>query len=326
MKQLKIKLLLFSATVLGLASCLKEGSPNIDTNNAGNIVQFSNTGNNSAAVSSKYPNFYTDLGSLAEGSTAEFNLNISYSGSGTAPEDITVNLVVDNDLLTLFNTQNGTSYVIPPTSVYSVPASVVIKKGTRTTQAKATVTRSADYDFGEAYAIPLSISSASSGIISDNFGKSVYSFGVRNQFDGDYAMDIKSTGWAAYGIADGPTLTWPTNIGLVTTGANTLIIADYARSGDALQPAFTSDNESVTAFGATSPQFTIDPTTYAVSVINTSADDGRGRTLSNDPAAGPTDNIYDPATKTIHALYIMKQTGRVDQHFAVTFTFVAPRP
>ncbi|MCW3117406.1 MAG: hypothetical protein JWM28_1488 [Chitinophagaceae bacterium] len=325
MKQLKIKLLLFSATVLGMTSCLKEGSPNVDTGNASNIIQFSNTGNNSAAASSKYPNFYTDLGSLAEGATAEFNLNISYAGSANAPEDITVNLVVDNDLLTLFNDQNGTTYVIPPTSVFAFPSSVVIKKGTRTAQVKATVTRSADYDFGEAYAIPLSITSASKGTISDNFGKSVYSFGVRNQFDGDYAMDITSSGWAAYGISDGPTLTWPSNIGLSTTGANTLIIVDYARGGDALQPAFTAD-ESVTAFGATTPLFTIDPTTYALSVINSTADDGRGRILKLNPAATPAENSYDPATKTIHASYIMGQNGRPDQYFTLVLTYVGPRP
>ena len=326
MKQLKIKFLLFSTAVLGLASCLKEGSPNVDTSNATNIIQFSNTGNNSAAVSSKYPNFYTDLGSLAEGSTAEFNLNISYAGSNNAPEDITVNLVVDNDLLTLFNDQNGTSYVIPPTSVYTVPSSVIIKKGTRTTQVKATVTRSADYDFGMAYAIPLAITSASKGIISDNFGKSVYSFGVRNQFDGDYSMVIQSTGWSAYGIWDGGPLDWPSDIGLVTTGANTLMIADYARGGDALQPVFTADGESVTAFGATTPLFTIDVATNLVTVINSTADDGRGRVLKNNPAALPEENSYDPATKVMHLNYIMSQNGRPDQYFVITLTYVGPRP
>jgi len=325
MRHLKINLLLFSALSLGTASCLKKGNINIDDSIAGNTLEFANTGNIASGALSKYPGFYKDLGSLAEGEHADFNINVSYSGAGNAPQDITVDLSVDNSALATYNDQNGTSLVIPPASVISFPASVVIQKGTRITQVKATVTRSTDFDFNVNYGLPLKMATAADVTISQNYGKAVYSFGVRNQYDGDYTLRIKTTGWAAYGIADGETGDWPSNIGMVTSGGNTLIISDYYRGGDALQPAFTAGLAGATAFGAATPQFTFDVTTNElIDVDNTSADDGRGRDFHLNPAV--TDNRYDPATKTIYAAYIMVQTGRPDQFIYDTLTYVGPRP
>jgi len=301
MKQIKIKLLLFSGAIFGLASCLKEGSPNVDTSNAGNVVQFSNTGNNSAAISSKYPNFYTDLGTLLEGASAEFNLNVSYAGSNNAPEDITVNLALDNDMLTLFNDQNGTSYVVPPSSVFSFPSSVVILKGTRTTQVKATVTRSADYDFAQAYALPLAISSASTGIISDNFGKSVYSFGVRNQYDGIYSVN----GWVLR--AGDPVLSGffkDVKRNVVTTGASSNTFAQTWSTG--------SD-----AGGLAGLTLTVDPATNKVTVWCTS-----NPAVTNEPSY---DNRYDPATKTYFVSFYWG-TGPTNRAATDTLVYVSPRP
>src|SRR5690349_21103568 len=156
MKHLKIKTLLASAAVLSLVSCLKENEMTVmNPDNAKAVIEFGNTGNNYAVAASAYPNFYTDLGSLADGESAKFNINVRYSGAGTAPEDITVDIGLDDATLADFNDDNGTDHIIPPSSVFTFPSSVVIKKGTNQGTVEATVTRSADYDFSSSYALPI---------------------------------------------------------------------------------------------------------------------------------------------------------------------------
>lgn len=188
MKHLAIKTIFFSTLACSLVACLKEGDMNTDPDTAGNTIEFANTGNNLAAATSQYPGYYTDLGTLATGASANFNINVSYSGAGNAPEDITVNLGVDTAFLRVYNTQNGTHYVDPPKAIYNLPATAVIKKGTRSIQVKAAVTNNASFDFAVNYALALKITSASAGVISSNFGKSLFSFGVRNVYDGHYSL------------------------------------------------------------------------------------------------------------------------------------------
>ena len=64
----------------------------------------------------------------------------------------------------------------------------MIKKGTSQTTVQATVKISADFDYNKAYGLPIKITAVSSGIISGNYGVSVYSFGVRNKYDGVYKL------------------------------------------------------------------------------------------------------------------------------------------
>src|SRR5674476_1622059 len=94
MIQLKIKTLFLPVVLLlSLSSCLKKGAMNIDINTGTkNVVQFANTGDNISGISSTYPEFHIDLGSLANGASTTFNVNVSYSGVDVAPADITVNL------------------------------------------------------------------------------------------------------------------------------------------------------------------------------------------------------------------------------------------
>jgi hypothetical protein len=204
-----------------LSSCLKENEGTVLNVDKGNqVVEFANTGDNFAGVTSKYPNFYTDLGSLAVGESAEFNLNLQYAGSEKAGSDITVKLGVDQEALDLYNTQNGSHYEVPPASVFSFPETVVIKQGSNIAQVKAVVTRSADYDFSAAYALPLKIVSASAGTISANFGKAVFSFGVRNSYDGHYSL--KGYSLRAGDAAKTGNFVYDPGMDLATVGATTV--------------------------------------------------------------------------------------------------------
>lgn len=188
MNQLKINLFFFFLLALGLTACLKENQQNIDSDRSLDIVEFANVGSNTAGVSSVYPGYYTDLGTLLSGESAKFNVNVNFSGAAEAPEDVTVNVELDTAALAVYNKQNGTSYVVPPADIFTFPTSIVIKKGTRIAQAQTTITNTSNFSFDDAYALPLKISSASKGTISSNFGKAIFAFGVRNKYDGHYSL------------------------------------------------------------------------------------------------------------------------------------------
>jgi hypothetical protein len=186
MKNMKIKILALSATVIMFASCLKEGAMNTDPSAATNVIELANTGDNTAPAG--IAGYYADLGVLGAGDSAKFNINVHYTGPGTANSDITVTLASNPASLTTYNTANGTSKEIPPATVASFPTSVVIKKGTSQTTVQATVKISPDFDYSKAYALPIKITAVSSGLISGNYGVSVYAFGVRNKYDGVYKL------------------------------------------------------------------------------------------------------------------------------------------
>lgn len=280
MRQVKIKALFFFTLIVGLSGCLKEDRLNIDTDQGPkSVVEFANTGVNVAAAVSTYPRFNMDLGSIAAGAEVEFNVNVSYSGADVAPNDITVALSLDPDALAKFNTENGTHYEIPAADIFTLPTSVVIQKGTSITQTKVKIINSASYDFSKAYALPVKIASASTGIISSNFGKAVYSFGARNTYDGMYSYD----GSTIRNSATGPdpalsgTFTGSTPRSLATLSANSVTIVPlWANKGG--------------IGGIDGTYATVDPATNLVTMASTT-----NATLKN--TAGQ-ENKYDPATKT----------------------------
>ncbi|TKK70977.1 DUF1735 domain-containing protein [Ilyomonas limi] len=247
-----------------------------------------------------------------------------------ATEDIQVKLVINPALLGDYNAENGTLHEEAPTSVYSVTNAtgdsatgyiVTIPKGSNTGYLQLKIKPN---DFlGKDYALGVQISSISPAgyLIASNLSAGILALSTKNLWDGKYTLVQKQVGWAAYGIADGETNTWPSDVSIITASA----VADDINTpeGGNLQPAFTPGG-GVTVFGATAPRFTFDPVTNAVvSVENTIPDDGRGRTLQLNPAV--TDSRYDPATKTIYVAYIMKQNGRPDQYIYDTLTYVGPR-
>lgn len=283
MKKVQINILLFTALLAGLSACLKKDAMNIDPDSATkNVVEFANTGDNLASASSKYPRFYADLGTVNFGQVATLKVNVSYSGIETASQDITVNLALDTAALSLYNNTDGTNYTVPPTTVYKFPSSVIINKGTRLTQVEITITIGSDFDFNESYAVPLKISSASSGTVSNNFGSAIYSFGGRNKYDGIY----KIKGYVNHPTAayTGPFVA--DEVSFTTTGAASIEME--------AQPF--SNNGALSFFGVY-PVFTVNADN---SVTVTSLPDGGMAPSISDPNYK---NRYDPATKTFYISY-----------------------
>ncbi|HMI63826.1 MAG TPA: DUF1735 domain-containing protein [Puia sp.] len=188
MRYITIKNFCAVAALISLGGCLKKNEMNIDPETASSVVTLSPTGSNKATTASSYQRYYSDFGVVKVGDHASFNLNVEYSGGETAQSDITVNIALDTAALSKYNKQDELEYEVPPVSTIHMPSSVVIKKGTQLSQNKITIDINGDYDFGAAYALPIKITSVSSGIISTNLGTSIYSFGVRNDYDGHYSM------------------------------------------------------------------------------------------------------------------------------------------
>ncbi len=314
---------------ISMASCLKENNyPPLYGRSSPNVISFQDNGGSNGAgagfgsTTTPYPLYQFSFKLAALNDTTGFDGIVIYGPNGGAPEDITLNITVDQSALDSFNNSNSTSYTIPDPSIFSVPSSVVIHKGQSQAYVHMTITLSSAFDFNASYAIPLTITSASSGAISANFASEINAFADENIYDGSYTLNIQTIGWAAYGISDGDPGTYPGNIGLVTQGPNSVSLNVPNYGG--LEPAFTAGNAGGTAFGATTPLFTFDPTTNdLISVVNTTPDDGRGRTLYLNPAV--TDSRYDPTTQTVYAAYIMTQNGRPNQQIFDTLVYKGPR-
>lgn len=280
---------------------MKERASNTDADQSPSVVAFGNTTDNVAGSTSKYPGFYSDLGTLATGASKTFNVSVEYDGAGTAPSDITVNLALDNALLNQYNTDNGTSYVVPPTSVYSIPSSVVIKKGTRFASAEAKITNNSSFDFNKAYAIPVAITSTSNNApVSANFGKAVYSFGVRNIYDGVYAvLSGTVTRYTAPGVPANDALSGSVagnpDVTLTTVGATTVEIGNLQWAGA---------QGGVGGIG--NLRVTVDPATNLVTMSSLG-----NTTLTN--WAGHQ-NKYDPATKTFYLAFRWNPTGSTREY------------
>jgi len=249
----------------------------------------------------------------------------------------TMTVVIEDDqtLVDDYNTANGTSYVALPADKYTVDPgnpragglwTVTLAPGEFAKGLKISIPNSLGIDLSQTYAMGFRIKTVdANGKISAEAHQAVVEIGVKNKYDGEYSVNVTTSGWAAYGISDNMPAAYPGNLLLITSGAATLNIENIWGGSD-LQPAMTAGNAGGTQFGAASPVFTFDlATDKLINVDNAIPDDGRGRDFMLNPAAPASDNLYDPATKTIYANYIMVQNGRPNQIIRMVMKYVGPR-
>jgi hypothetical protein len=182
-----IGLSLSAVLVLAQTSCLKDG-PNNASASAGsnNVVEFQNT-----AVPDSYTSPFAEYDNGVNinpaTDTGGFRININYTGPvDVAPQDITISLALSQTALDSFNNVVGSSFVIPPSDIYSFPASVTIPKGTRQISIRPVITAAPDYDYTQSYCLPMTITSSSYGAISSNYGTAIFTFVANNQFADNY--------------------------------------------------------------------------------------------------------------------------------------------
>lgn len=244
---------------------------------------------------------------------------VTLASQQPAPQDLHVTLVATDTLVDNYNNDNGTEYVVPTKySVVNPGGVVIIPKGSYTGYLQV---KFIPNDFiGTDYAVGYTISKiAEPGYVLSNLVTGIAAIGIINKYDGRYTLQEKTTGWGAYGIADGVSYAWPKTVLFATSNSVSNIITT-AEEGT-FQTAFTPTG-GLTGFGATKPLFTFDASNK-LTVTNLIPDDGRGRTFKPNPAV--TDSRYDPATGTIYAAYIMTQNGRPNQFIYDTLVYVKHR-
>jgi len=295
MKKNILKSLALLLAVTSLSSCLKDDRLVLDPAKGHNVIEFANP---AQIVQNGTPSPMYSF-SYEFASTPTLPVTVSYSGpEATAPQDITVKIAVGAlSKITEYNTATNNSYTMLQSGSYSLSATeVVIKAGT----SKATfnvLLKPSTFNLAAAEVLPLTITSASSGIISGNFNTILLNVSAKNTYDGIYAMQAGSF-VQRYSSPTTPTVGDALNgstvanadLTLTTVGANTVQIGNLKWAGN---------NSGVG--GIDNLQATVDPATNLVTMKALG-----NATLANIPGSV---NKYDPATKTFTLNFDWNQTG-----------------
>lgn len=267
MKNILNRIGMFGVVALTLTSCLDE-DPLFDPDKTTGIIELVEQAP-LVAVGSIYPlNKLTFEAVPAD----QIEVIVQYSGAYDAPEDIEVTVEVSPSDLPAYNEDQGLSggdeYVMIDAGSYSLPGGgtsvvVTIPKGEKRVSIMVDV-KPDKFGFDANYALPLKISSASSGVVSGNFGHMIYAVIPNNQWAGDY--DHTYTG----SLGSGSNTVTMTTIGEFRTTSS--LIGVYS-------------NQTI---------IEIDPVNNYASVISVSG-------LGN--ATNFPENYWDPATKTIYVKY-----------------------
>jgi hypothetical protein len=306
---------------LAFTSCVKDHLA-VDPSQSNNVVEFANTGSIVSPAGAVHPRFQIDLGSLQSGKSSPLNVNLSYSGAATAPQDITVTLTVDSAALAAYNAQQGTDYVLPPAAIYTLPNTAVIKAGTQKIQVQVAITNNSSYDFNVNYALPLKIQSVSSGIISGNFGTAIYSFAARNVYDGVYTMTGTMTDHASAAL----TGYYPLDMDLITYSGNSIALFDPNVAGTYGHPIKNGTSNSY--YGSFSPVFIFDANGNITAVTNYYGQEAGANKRSGQLDPTGVNKITfngDGTVASFEVSYIMIQNGAPRTYFKEKFTFKSPR-
>lgn len=298
-------LALLFATV-ALSSCLKDDTSVLDPGKAGaNLIEFQNP--TDVAVKGSTTPLYLFSFPIVNTPTP-VTITVSYSGAErVAPKDITVNIsVADQAVITQYNTEQTKTFLLMPSSYYTLSAtSVVIPKGQKTASITASF-KTNMFDLAKAFVLPLKLTSADA-TVSGNFGTALFQVGAKNKFDGVY------TWVATQNASDRPTFligteyTYGRDVQLRSSGSNTNNLWNAAFS-DFLIPLVTSTG-GTSGLGSTNLEITFDEATNkVVSVKNAIVAPANGRAMSLD-ASAVNSNYFDPVTKDVYLSFFLTQPG-----------------
>jgi hypothetical protein len=313
---------------LSLSSCLKDDFRGLDHTQGVNVIEFANPGQVSVIGST------TALYSLAYPiipTATTVPVTVSYSGTeSVAPEDITVNVAVlpidltnANDVVKKYNDEQHTTLVAMDPGTYTMTTtSVVIPKGQSKATFNVTINTSA-FVLTKAYALPLKITSVSSGTISGNFSTIILNLAAKNKYDGKYKFIATAS------ATDRPTFllnteyTYQYDVELRTTGPNSVNLYNSAY-GDFLIPLIVAPS-TISGLGSTNLELVFNPTTNKItSASNKNLNPANGRTMTLD-ATATTSNYWDPVTKDVYATFFVNQPGFGPLKYVARFQYLGVR-
>lgn len=236
------------------------------------------------------------LGSLNAATTPQIlSTNISLESASPASSDVTIQLVSSPTLVA------SAGYEGMPAGSFSLPASVVIKAGTKLATINVTVNNATVLDLTKIYGIGISIASVSpSGItIASNMKSLVLAFSIKNKYDGVYRL--KGQFFHPTAAPSYPTF----NTELVemrTTGPNSVkMYCKISGITGFYHPWTATTGGAFTAFASQEPEYTINPTTNVVTVQNSFVGAATFYTMGMGFNNAGYNSRWDNTSKTIFA-------------------------
>jgi len=308
--------LLLGFAVVGLSSCLKQ-DPALNPEESNNVLEIYEpvpTPTLSPANAS-YPLYGASFDIMP---AAEFIVEVNYAGDETAPQDITVNLELDEQALLDYNDEQGTHYSLIPNNVFSVDSwTVTIPAGQK--KAQMVVQLFTDqFDLAESYAMPVKIASASSGIISSNFGTVIYAVVAKNKWDGKYEsngtfVDHTNPLFGYFGAQE---------LHLITLNATQNAVFNETLGTYGL---LFMNGATPTYYGSFGLILTFDPATDKITAVTNyyGQPSANGRSAGLNPAGI---NAFDNATHDIDISYYLLQPGNtIRSEMVEHWTYLGPR-
>ncbi len=238
-----------------------------------------------------------------------------FSGTTTATKDINVHLELDPTILSEYNASlpTGTSPVLLlDPSVYTIQTlDITIPSGSQNIPINISINSTTSLNPLETYAIPMRIVSTDAGYtIASNMSTRLLKVSLKNAYDGVYQDDFYNVHPSYNPAGDGGTA----EVEMQTTGPNSVKLY-WPDAGSYSNPSIL--NGSLTAFSLQEPEYTIDPSTFQVTVANVAV--GGTSVYSMYPGFN---SYYDPATRTIYAKWGYSSFTR---YWEQTFTYLRPR-
>jgi hypothetical protein len=316
MKKNSILKFLIGALFLGsLSGCLKDNSqPDFTQNKPVIELPIGSSAGNGAANS-------IAASVTVSNTPADYFIYVNYAAPNANAKDVIVTLNVDTAALSKFNTVNGTSYPVLPSSAYTISNKVTIPAGQRKVKYPVKI-NTATLDPTKTYALPLTITDGGGYTISTNFATLISIISLKNKWDGVYTV----TGTMTDNSVSTITGLYPQTLQLITQGPNTVAVYDPAQSAFAHG---ISSSGSTTYYGSYSPEFTIDPTTNAITgAINyygQPASNGRSGRLDPSGANVFTMSADGSTPVSFKVKYVMVQDGTDRTFFDETWTYTSSR-
>jgi hypothetical protein len=245
---------------------------------------------------------------------------IFLSSPATVDEEITVKVIINNTLISDYNTTNSTNYVNVPATNLQLPLTYTISKGQLEVPVIATINLTG-LDLSKAYAIGISIASVvgrSDVTINRTYENLLFATIIKNRYDGRYSMN---------GIHTRPIYLFPytdVEMHLITTGSGS--VKYFWVDADADGHPFATDPAGTLGWygGAVSPNLTFDLTTNNVtSANNLSSAVAIDLSVANNPNPKATINS---TTGKVDKIYVAFRYSANDARaFIDTLTYLGPR-
>jgi hypothetical protein len=317
MKKYFLKTLSLFLAAASLSSCLKDDTMALNPEKGHNVIEFGNT-TDIAVHGSAIPLYIHSYEITPEPVT--LNIPISYSGpESTTSQDITVKVEIDASAIDAYNEEQGTDYELMDPAVYTLASTdVVIPKGQR----KGTLSvqfKTNQFDLAKAYALPLKISSASSGVISGNFGTAVYAVGAKNQYDGTYNV----TGEYIRVATAGASGIYPKTVSLITRSATEVSYydEDYGLDGH----IFRTATGGASYYGSWNAIFKMDESHKVIAVTNKFGQPAANGRFGQLVPTGVNKWTITPTSKKLEVSYELRNAAGVVAGYVETYTYIGPR-